>query len=188
MIFHDGSVQGETRMAERQSPTGITFIVSGPIDVPVDRDRRVDDIAFRDILAGSAVGKAGCYIFARRTGRGVVPLYVGRSWSSIGRQCIQQRTLRALEHDIQENRGTLVLFLLTLDRQGRGATNKKAISRLETWLIEQAIGMNTDLLNKQGTRRSEPPLRIPGILNSGQGRPSEAARALEKALGLHENR
>jgi len=64
----------------------------------------------------------------------------------------------------------------------KGKPNVRVIKRAEDFLIQTAVSRNPDLLNVKGTELED--WGIAGVLRGGKGKPSTAARALKKTLGL----
>jgi len=163
------------------------FGVSGPHRVPVCVGKAARTITPDEVkrfwTANPAAGtKRGCYIFAIQAGGGVTPMYVGRATRNFKQEVFTPPKLAKYQQALAGYlKGAPVLFFLP-SAQGPGAPNRSAIAELEDHLIQSAVSVNPDLLNVHGTKRAA--LSITGVLRRGVGRPSKAARALKRCLGL----
>jgi hypothetical protein len=166
----------------------VDFAVHGPFDVPIDRGARtVNEEEVRGLFWDERRDLAdakGCYVFAIRTGRGVKPLYVGRTTRANFRlECFTPKNQLDLNKAMREGRGTLLLYLVKYEKSGRGADNRSAIEALETQLIGVAAKRNPGILNTHGARPKSLP-RIQGVLNSTRGRPTKPADDFKKMMAL----
>lgn len=163
------------------------FTVSGPCKVPIYAGKAARTITADQVKAfwkinPSVAAKRGCYIFAIRSGGGITPLYVGRATRTFKQEVFAPHKLAKYQQALADYlRGAPVLFFIT-SPTGRGAPNRTVIADLEDFLIQTAVAANPDLLNVRGTRSGD--WEIAGVLRSGVGRPSQAARALKSCLGL----
>src|SRR5207249_2957772 len=95
---------------------------------------------------------AGCYVFGMRTGRGIMPFYVGKASRTFEQECFAPGKINHYNEALVDyNRGSPVLFLVALPTR-RGRRNEQAIAELEDFLIQNAVARNPDLLNVQGIR------------------------------------
>lgn len=166
----------------------VDFSVHGPFEVPVDSLRSIHEEKVRKEFweANEELsGTKGCYVFALRSGRGIKPLYVGRTTrASFRRECFNDKNQNDLNRAMRNTRGTLLLFLIKYEKSGRGADNRSAIEALETQLIGEAAKKNVSILNTHGARPKSVP-RIKGVLNSQErGRPTKAAQDFKRMLDL----
>ncbi|HVU04299.1 MAG TPA: hypothetical protein VHE30_21220 [Polyangiaceae bacterium] len=143
--------------------------------------KQLDRKAYRKWLATTpGIDGRGVYIFA--TGqKKPKPWYVGFTRDNDFRgECGGKEWL--INKMIQQAPGAPVLFLLSAPR-GSSAGLASAIDTLETELIRAAHRTNRDLLN---TNKKVPTwdTYVPGVLRSGAGNRSPAARALAKSLRL----
>ncbi|MHB1964327.1 MAG: hypothetical protein ACYCVC_18730 [Acidimicrobiales bacterium] len=167
------------------------FEVFGPFDVPVknmhtkpatrkpDAERCKARWRERDLQGLRA--KKGCYIFALRRGQGYLPVYVGKTSRSFEQECFQPHKLLLLQDALEEERGTLVVFLLCYEAT-RGAFDGKALGDLERYLITAAARKNPNLQNKKGT--NFPTFMVPGLTDPARGKPSNKTLALQQMLGM----
>jgi hypothetical protein len=165
----------------------VDFSVEEPLVVPLDGLRNIDERRARELFnevgEGLALAK-GCYVFALRSGRGSMPLYVGRTTrASFRMECFNHKNVKDLNKALEVARGTLLLYLIRYMRSGAGAGNRSAIEALETQLIGIALERNPKILNIHGARPKSLP-RIQGVLNSSRGRPTRQAHEFKKMLAL----
>jgi hypothetical protein len=160
------------------------FHVSQLFEVPIIRGskgyRQVDAKLSRELLKEWSIAK-GCYVFSLRAGRGIKPIYVGKTDSNLCNEALNNRNLKNLNSFLNERKGSLVLqFLYEAPRKGK--YSKKRIDDLEKMLIGFASRRNPNLLNVK--RRENSVVRIKGVLNSEAGKPSRAESMLRSTLGL----
>ena len=130
---------------------------------------------------GPIARRRGCYVFAIRTSKRFIPYYVGKTGVGFTRECFTPRNVtlynRALA--LHGKSAKPVLFLIC----GMSGKNKaRMISEIETFFIQHGADKNPQLLNVKG--RPIAKWRIPGVLRSGGGKPSRAAKALRSTFGL----
>lgn len=126
--------------------------------------------------------QTGCYVFAMRSGRGVVPYYVGIATKSFGQECFSHHKLNRC-HEILTDyaKGTLVAFFV-IAPAGPGRPSTAHLRSLEKYLIHTAMTRNPHLLNVKNTKTEE--WSIAGVLRSRQGVPSKAAKAFKSAMRI----
>ena len=130
----------------------------------------------------------GCYIFAIRAGPGITPWYVGRSTTAFKRECFQPGKKVIYQEAYNEvRRGSPVLVLVARMTEGgkfsRGRLALREAEFVERVLMHRAWSRNPKLKNVSGLGLARE-LRIPGLLNSGPGAPSDGARLLRRTLGV----
>ncbi len=172
------------------SETIVLFDILGPYEVP-----------FLEGAAGKNIGpaegrvfftafpmlahKKGCYVFGVRSGRGITPVYVGKATRNFDQECFALHKLIKYNRGLLDYvKGTPVMFFVALGSR-KGATNRKAISDLEYYLIQIAFNRNENLLNERSI--DHPQWGIRGVVRGGQGKPSRAASAFVRAMGLSSN-
>lgn len=163
------------------------FEPSGPWPVPTYNGKAAKIIDTQKLHAfweslNDIGDKKGCYIFAIRASKGVVPYYVGKATKTLKQEAFALHKLEKYQRCLADiNKGTPVLYFVTLGTR-KGKPNVKAITELEQFLIQSAVSRNADLLNVKGTDRAR--WSIDGVLGSRSGQPSTAASSLKKLLGL----
>ncbi|MEL6499728.1 MAG: hypothetical protein AAFZ67_11620 [Planctomycetota bacterium] len=156
--------------------------VDGPYEIEyesngaVKRVRPSDGIDFwaYDVVAHLRK-KQGCYVFAIRAGKGFKPWYVGQASKGFEQETF---TYHKREHYnsalFRGTRGTPVLFFVTPPDNKRKVAQKE-LTHMEKELIQYALAKNPDLCNVQHTR-NVPQWSIRGVIRSGQGKPTTAAK------------
>lgn len=164
-----------------------TYIVHGPFEIPTYEGKAAKIITAENIKEfwsnyDVIARERGCYLFGIRAGRGITPYYVGRATRNFKREVFASHKLAKYQQSLADYRkGTPVLFFVAAPTS-KGATNVSAIEEMEEYLIQTAVSRNTDLLNVKGTKKER--FAIAGVLRSGVGKPSKAARSLKGCLGL----
>jgi hypothetical protein len=163
------------------------FTVHGPYEVPAHQGYAAKTITPDNIKAFWArhaeVGRhRGCYVFAVRAGKGYTPGYVGKATRTFKQEIFTPHKLaKYLQLLADYRKCTPVIFLIVAPKQ-TGKPNSRHIGELERFLIQVALRANPYLLNIKGTKAEE--WSIAGVLRSGKGARSAAARQLVAALKL----
>jgi hypothetical protein len=112
-------------------------------------------------------GKPGVYIFARKFGKIVFPLYVGQAKSLRSRIEGQFNNLRLMVgiRNAQNGRRILLIGRLSLHP---GQRKKKVLDIVESALIKRALAEGHDLLNQQGTKTKVHSIKSEGNSSSRQ--------------------
>jgi hypothetical protein len=162
------------------------FIVHGPFRVPFTRAsaakfiKTSDGRSFWDWYPDLAKER-GCYVFAMAN-RGLTPGYVGRATKSFRQEVFTPDKLHKYGQFLADyRRGRPVMFLVVAPRKA-GKPNSSHIEELEDFLIQVALTANSALLNVRGTKQEQ--WSIAGVLRSGKGKPSKAARRLRQSLKI----
>ncbi len=129
---------------------------------------------------------AGCYLFAVRAGKGITPWYVGQSKGAFEKECFASHK-QSIYRDVMDDtaRGTPILFLITrVTPTGKlsKSVQKNEADFVERKLIHDATNANSELKNIHNAKFVRN-VEIPGVLNSPQGKPSDAVKSLKVALG-----
>jgi len=138
----------------------LTFTVHGPCPVPYYAGKAARVITRDDRTefwkhTRSMLDRRGCYLFAVRTGRGITPLYVGRTRNTFGNEVFQPEKLAKYQHGLADYRRGFPVLLFIAAEVRRGAPNAALIKELEAFLIQTAVSKNNDLLNVHGTKRAD---------------------------------
>jgi len=163
------------------------FKVEGPFEVPTYQGKAakiVDSEGLPEFWSeiDTLAKRRGCYLFAVRASKGIRPVYVGKATKTFKQEVFTPHKLEKYQRCLADfKKGTPVLFFL-LAPAGKGKPNLTAVGELEDYLIQTAISRNPDLLNVRGTERED--WGITGVLRSGVGKPSRAARDFKRTLGL----
>ena len=112
--------------------------------------------------------KAGAYVFARRFGAVVAPLYVGQAVklrSRIGHHF--KGNVRLMLRLKEADMGQRILLVGRL-KLGRGQQKKKVLNVVESSLIKHALTQGHVLLNKQGVKTRVHTIKSKGNRSSKQ--------------------
>ena len=93
----------------------------------------------------------GIYVFARKFGSSVSPLYIGKANNLRARIKDQFNNMRLMKGVEKAQNGIRIIMLATL-RTKRGQQFKKVLKIVEPAYIDHAISQGHELLNKQGTK------------------------------------
>ena len=112
-------------------------------------------------------GDAGVYVFARRHGKNVSPLYIGQAKNLRSRIDGQFNNLRLMTgvKEAQVGRRILLVGRLVLHR---GQQMKKVLDIVESALIKRALAEGHDLINQHGTKTKVHTIRSKGNSASRQ--------------------
>lgn len=107
--------------------------------------------------------KPGIYVFARKFGKNVYPLYIGQATKLRGRIDGQLNNLKLMlgVKNAQAGKRTLLVARVRL-KPGQQA--EKVLNIVESALIKRALVQGHDLLNQQGTKT-----RVHTIRSKGNG-------------------
>ena len=166
------------------------LVVFGPFKVPYDRVGAVKVIAhkhgtkfWKDPGVAALQLKQGCYFFAVKAGRNSTPWYVGQAKKGFKQETFTKHKRGRYNHALTHARhGTPVLFFVALSGTKR-KVRKKEVNHMEKELIQDALAMNSMLCNTQHTKNL-PRWTIRGVVRSGRGKPSKAAKSFAKMMGL----
>ena len=173
------------------------YNVCGPFEVPrgatglIDMSREPKKAFWKDVERRSEglSGACGCYIFGIKSGRGLLPQYVGRTRGNTFKgECFTPHKLNHYNAAVTASSGRPMIFFLPKVTPGgafaRISTNgHRDIDFLESYLIGVALERNANLLNKKDTKFLRE-MEVRGILNDSRGRPTNSAMALRSAMGL----
>jgi hypothetical protein len=114
--------------------------------------------------------KPGVYVFARKFGKNIVPLYIGQAAKLKGRIEGQFNSLRLMVGIKNAPAGHRILLIARLCLK-RGQQMAKVLDIVESALIKNALGQGHDLLNQQGTKTRVHIIRSVGNESSRQVAP-----------------
>lgn len=170
----------------KQGKSMSEFIVSGPHPVPVYKGKvgrivRAEEGVKFFTHHPSLKAKNGCYVFAMRSGGGIMPMYVGKATKNFGQECFSSHKLGKCNEILANySKGTLVIFLFESPSGKKAPTYQ--IDLLENFLIQSALSVNDELLNIKKTKQEKWSIR--GLIRSSAGKPTLAAKAAGRMLGL----
>jgi hypothetical protein len=113
---------------------------------------------------------AGVYVFARRFGQSIAPLYIGQSSSLRKRIDFQFGNARLMMGIKHADAGHRILLFARL-RSRPGQQEQKVLDIVESALIKHALAEGHELLNKQGTKTKVHTIRSKGNASSKQVAP-----------------
>lgn len=158
----------------------------GPYKVPVERRPggrvlRVKEF-WKNPKAAKYASACGCYVFAMSTGGGILPHYVGQATKSFAKEAFNPSNLRKYYDAMADYRkGRPVVFFVVHPRR-KGKVNTRRIGQVENFLIQAGWARNRRLQNVKGIHR--PKWAIKGVVRSGVGKPTQAARAFRAVFGV----
>jgi hypothetical protein len=173
---------------KRRRVKPLEFEVLGPFDVPVERRdgtlRCLPSAFWRTAPAVQDVGRrSGCYVFAIRSGKSLLPHYVGLTTKCFAGEVFNRTNLPKYARAVRGRKlRRPVLFLIT--HPARTKVNERFIAELENFLIQAASARNPALQNVKGVSR--PKWLIRGLTGRSNGKPTQAARELRVAMGFGE--
>jgi hypothetical protein len=114
--------------------------------------------------------KSGVYIFARRFGKNVAPLYIGQASKLRGRIEGQFNNLKLMMAIRNAPTGHRILLIARLYLQP-GQRMSKVLDIVESALIKNALAQGHDLINQHGTKTKVHVIRSKGNASSRQVAP-----------------
>jgi len=118
--------------------------------------------------------KKGCYVFAMKT-KNFTPYYIGKTIASFKKECFTADKVHKFNGVLTKRKGTPNLFFLIPENAKRPPKNK--ISDLESFLIQQAYTVNSELVNSHG--KDEYKWTIGGIMRGGKGSSTKTSSAFK---------
>lgn len=106
--------------------------------------------------------RSGVYVFARKFGKLMVPIYIGQTENFRGRIKTHLYNNVPLMRGIEDQPNGKRLILLGAIRTKRGQQLSKCLDLLERTLIRFALAEGHELLNDQGTKTATHTLRFSG--------------------------
>ena len=170
------------------------FYVAGPFEISRHgKKRNITKESVADLKAKMEAWEeglsesCGCYVFARKTGGGTLPWYVGQACrrSMLGESLNSEN--RGKYNEVLDEKGTPLLFAIpALTPGGKFRKRPKAggldsLDFLERWLIAAALERNHNLINNKETRFLRQ-LHVVGIMNPTQGESTAASQELSSVL------
>jgi hypothetical protein len=147
------------------------------IDLKWERPYRLRDGSRQDLIYACAgldrvSTGAGIYVFARRHGSTIAPLYIGQAHTLRDRVKSQLNHLKLMMKIRKAQTGHRVLFVAHLLLHP-GQNEQKALKIVESALIKHAMAQGHDLINKQLTKTRTHAIRSKGNTSSRQLAPSK---------------
>ena len=158
----------------------VSYEVYGPFEV------EVDDITVRggrkrwwsQETRSNLRSRKGCYVFAIRDKNEFTPIYIGKTEGKFEYAVFSKWNIDNMSGVLGKHTGTLALYLVSA--KGTKPLHHH-IDGIETWLIQQAMKQNPNLLNIQKKKH----WCIPGVVNCEEKPVSDSAKHLAKTLNLN---
>jgi hypothetical protein len=132
--------------------------------------------------ASNIAGRIGCYVFGIQAGRGIRPVYIGKTTKSFVGEVFGSHQRDYYNAELASiTRGKPVMFFV-LYPKGKGKPNSKMIKDVEEFLTQVAVARNPNLRNIQNI--GEKKWGISGVIRPGKGKPTDISRSFKKALGI----
>ena len=162
------------------------FKIEGPFDVPilpkVASKMVAEDLSSFWQQCHTLKGKVGCYVFAVRAGKGLTPLYVGKTTDCFEKECFTSTKINHYNYGLASySKGTPVMFFAVYPVK-KGKVNASDVTDLEDFLIQVGRTVNPDLRNIIGGKGST--WGIKGVIRGGQGKPNASEQAFRRVFGL----
>lgn len=169
----------------------VMFEPYGPHVIPVaslpSARRLKEDLAeFWQKIEEEVAEAVGCYVFGVKSGRDLLPFYVGMTREqTLRKECFNPRNINIYNGVIGgRERGTPVMSFLVHPVR-RGPNSRRAIEELEKFLIEKGLDRNDRMHNQRcGEPKCQIKWGIRGVYRRGPGVPSRAARELAEMMGI----
>lgn len=163
------------------------FDVVGPLRVPFYSGKGGRTIRDEDIKSFWHVHKnyksrRGCYVFARRAGKGYTPGYVGKATKSFGQEVFAHHKLsRYQQFMVDYAKGTPVLFFIIPPKR-KGKPNASLMGKIEKYLINLGFTANPKLLNQHYATVEAWGIR--GVVRGGQGKVAKGTVDFRQMMGI----
>lgn len=167
----------------------VQFVVKGPFSVPLRRGvaggSYIDEDRLSELANQSTdLTKPGCYVFACRSPRASLPIYVGQAAKNIFDEAFNDRNVKNLNNYLSYRlRGQIEIYIIHQSKVHGETGNKACIDDIEDFLIGWASRRNAELLNIHGNRPDK--WSIVGVANhANSGHPGSSVLAFKEMMGL----
>lgn len=164
------------------------FSVHGPFKVPIEPNKRgkmvAMDLSAFWTLVGEIRGRKGVYLFGMRAGKGITPIYVGKTAKQTFEDEAFTPSKRANHYNpalLSYARCSPVMFFVVHPKT-KGKTNAKLIDAIESFFIDVASNKNPNLSNER--KKPDHRWRVRGVVRGRAGEASATTSAFKKAVGL----
>jgi len=164
------------------------FSVYGPFNVPCYQGKAARTISDDNVKNfwkqhPSMAQYKGCYVFGIRAGKGFTPGYAGKATRSFKNEAFGSHKLARYQQFLADyQRGTPVIFFVVYPSK-KGKVNVRHIEELETFLIQNGVRVNPDIMNVKGTKVAK--WGIKGVLRCGKGKVSQGVNEFRRLLKLY---
>jgi len=163
-----------------------SFNVYGPFVVPlIPRSRIINQESLSKFWkkVGAPIASArGCYVFGVRTGRGIMPFYVGKATKrGFEKEAFADHKLAQHYDPVLgiRKRGKPIMFFILEDR-AKGRPNAGVVGEVERFLIGMGEIRNPKLSNRQ--HRDQTEWSIHGVSCNCTGKPPASASAFKRMM------
>ena len=167
----------------------VQFVVKGPFPVPLRKGVTGGRLIHQEQLKAIVqecddVSKPGCYVFSCASGRGSLPVYVGKASKNIFKEAFNDRNINSLNEYLSNRRKAKIEFYVIHQANVRGQTgNETCIDDIEDWLIGFASRRTAQLLNIHGARPTK--WSIAGVANhDSRGHPGSSVLSFKAMMGM----
>jgi hypothetical protein len=164
------------------------FEIAGPFPIPFKSgsgsSKHIEKEHVQQFWLGNAsvcASGVGCYIFAKRAGKGHTPWYVGKSSKGFSKEAFTADKLTKYNKVLfDDKKGTPCMFFIK--HSGKKTVDSAVLKEMETYLIQMAFMKNADLVNIHG-KKDKSQWSIPDITHTKLGKKKPEASAFRKAMG-----
>jgi len=167
----------------------VQFVVKGPFSVflrkGVAGGSYIDESRLSEVAKQSTdLTKPGCYVFACRSPRGSLPIYVGQATKNIFDEAFNDRNVKNLNTYLSYRlRPKIEIYIIHQSKVHGETGNKACIDDIEDFLIGWASRRNAELLNIHGNRPDK--WSIVGVANhANSGHPGSSVLAFKAMMGM----
>jgi hypothetical protein len=171
------------------------FGVVGPIKLSRHGKKRLitgdsmgDLVAALEKIELGLSSACGCYVFAKKAGKGLTPWYVGQACKRPLAAEALNASNREKYNKVLDSKGSPVIFFIPLRtpsgklrKRPGGKGRLRSLDFLVRWLIAAALERNPKLANNKETRFLRK-IHVTGIFNARKGGATKDSQALSKTL------
>jgi hypothetical protein len=141
-----------------------------------------DDLWNRTGLSELAAGR-GCYVFAVKRGKAMLPFYVGLTeTASFKREVFNPSNIQKYRRAVGTGKKYKAYLFLLVHPPTKKTGSPRHIGDLERFLITAAWARNPSVANSKGI--SKPKWIVPGVTSAVKGKATKSAQALRDAMGF----
>lgn len=162
------------------------FKIEGPFPVPNQSGTTAKMVAEDPTefwkICHAIKDRIGCYVFALRAGKGITPLYVGKTINSFEKECFTDHKIKHYNYALAPYlKGTPVMFFVLYPKK-KGKVNVADINDAEDFFIQVGRTINPQLRNIKGAKL--PTWGVQGVIRGGKGKASKPAKDFCQVFGL----
>ncbi len=165
----------------------IIFRVVGPLKVHRSHERGGRIIADEDARKfwqsyGKYANYRGCYVFARRAGKGYTPGYVGKATRALKQEVFTPDKLNKYQKFLIQRKKGAPIFFFVLAPVRKGKASLSQIAKVEKYLINLSVMANPNLINQHFTKADRWGIR--GVIRGGRGKVARGTGDFRQMLGI----